>query len=50
VGVDLGTPVTTQYVQHHNAFNGTIARVTISVGPVGSADMPKDNPAAVVTE
>jgi arylsulfatase len=50
VGVDLGTPVTTEYAQHHNAFNGTIAKLTISVGPAGSSDMPKDNPAAVATE
>jgi hypothetical protein len=50
VGVDLGTPVTTEYAQHHNAFNGTIAKLTISVGPVGSSDLPKDNPAAIATE
>jgi arylsulfatase len=50
VGVDLGTPVTTEYAQHHNAFNGTIAKLTISVGPAGSSDMPKDNPAAVATD
>jgi len=50
VGVDLGTPVTTEYAQHHNAFNGTIAKVTISVGPMGASDLPKEDPAAVATE
>jgi arylsulfatase len=35
VGMDLGTPVTEDYPQHHNEFNGRIARVTIAVGPTG---------------
>jgi len=40
VGMDLGTTVSDEYPQHHNAFNGTIAKVTIEVGPAGAASDP----------
>jgi len=31
VGVDLGTPVTDDYKEHDNAFNGKIGKVTVSL-------------------
>jgi arylsulfatase len=46
VGVDLGTTVSDAYPQRHNAFNGTIAKVTIEVGPAGVTS----DPAALATQ
>ena len=31
VGVDEATPVTEEYPERHNAFNGTIEKVTVDV-------------------
>ncbi len=37
VGVDLGTPVTEEYPERHNRFNGRILKVTIDLAPMESA-------------
>jgi arylsulfatase len=38
VGVDEGTPVAESYGDHaQNRFTGRIGRITIEVGPAGSA-------------
>jgi arylsulfatase len=37
VGIDLYTPVTTDYKQNDNRFTGTIKKVVVKVGPPGKA-------------
>jgi arylsulfatase A-like enzyme len=42
VGMDLYTPVTSDYAQNNNKFTGTIKKIEVKVGPAGQSAPPTD--------
>ena len=40
VGMDLYTPVTSDYAQNNNKFTGTIKKIEVKIGPAGQSVPP----------